>query len=457
MGTGVYSTNAVHIYKDDAVKLGFPGDINYVLPAIFLGCDDISPTRDTTVSFIQGDDCQYLDIYKPNIHDIGMEHNVFHEKHGPLIRARSKDGHDLYLPSFTGTLVRGDDPQFYTTWSWSMTDTKCLIWEHTRNELYFGGITNHWTIHVIEPFYRNGFLVTGKVTWMSSESFKYGLYDGITDPYFFLNSHPELFHTSFRDYAWDTTECDIIVPEIVSYPDKDKHILDGGIESACALEALNSLKANTNNVQNLFSIIDLAKGLLHPAKLPSLLKALPKRGAKALTSDAWLKYRYVYKTTLSDIEEMTRFIIQGLDHSNTITLRGGMSTPKGTCRVRISAKMKDLSQFAFLQKYGVAPDLYNFWDSIPFSFVVDWFVGIGDFAQQISDQQWAMNFDIVSCTTSWKWMDNIQTTLGPVPFTHYQRFVTSTAPPFVPYSSDSVSDKTLIKRILDGVALLLGK
>ena len=262
---------------------------------------------------------------------------------------------------------------------------------------------------------------------------------------------------TFEDRPWPQEKGELVIPDIISYPDKNKHILLSGIESSCALEALNSLKANTNNIQNIFSIIDLAKGLLHPSKLPSLLRSLPKRGARSLSADAWLKYRYVYKTTLADVEEMTRFIIQGLDHSNTITLRGGMTTSGGTCRVRISAKMEDLSQYAYLQKYGVAPDLYNFWDSIPFSFVVDWLVGIGDFAQQISDQQWAMNFNVVSCTTSWKWTDSIQTTLGPVPFTHYQRFVTSNAPAFVPYSSDTVSDQTLIKRLIDGAALLLGK
>lgn len=455
MGTKVYSNNAVHIYNDDAVKLGFPDDIYYVMPGLFLGSDDPSLTRDVTVSFIEGNDCQYLDVYNPNIRDIGMEHNVFHEKHGPLLRARN--GYTLYLPAFSGVVVDERDSSYYTEYYWSMSATECFMWKHMRYESYLDGICNYWTIKVMEPYIKDGYLRYGKSTWISSETFRYGQYDGVRDPNFFLDNHPELFTISFNDNSWPESGGDIILPEILSYPDKDEHILDGGIESACALEALNSLKANTNNVQNLFAIIDLAKGLLHPTKLPSLLKALPKRGAKSLTSDAWLKYRYVYKTTLSDIEEMTRFIIQGLDHSNTITLRGGMTTPKGTCRIRINAKMKDLSQFAFLQKYGVAPDLYNIWDSIPFSFVVDWFAGIGDFAQQISDQQWAMNFDIVSCTTSWKWMDNIQTTLGPVPFTHYQRFVTSTAPPFIPYSSDTVSDKTLIKRIIDGAALLLGK
>lgn len=419
--------------------------------------DDISYTKNETVSFIEGNDCQYVDYYNPNpyIQDIGMEHNVYHEKHGPLVRF--KFGNQLYLPTFQGTIYEDDDPKMYTTWSWSMTPTRCFLWRHRRQRLYLQGIVNDWDIEVIEPVFLNGRLCYGTVTYMD-DYFSYGKHDGITDPYYFINEHPEYFNKYINRHAWDSSGvADIIIPDIISYPDKHDHVLSGGIESACALEALNSLKANTNNIQNIFAVIDLAKGLLHPSKLPSLLKALPKRGAKSLTSDAWLKYRYVYKTTLSDIEEMTRFIIQGLDHSNTITLRGGMTTPKGTCRVRINAKMKDLSQFAYLQKYGVAPDLYNIWDSIPFSFVVDWFTGIGDFAQQISDQQWAMNFDIVSCTTSWKWTDSIQTTLGPVPFTHYQRFVTSTAPPFVPYSSDTVSDVTLIKRIIDGAALLLGK
>lgn len=456
MGTSVYSTVAVSIYKTEAVKLGFPDDILYVRPGLVLDGDE-SLFKDVTVSFIEGNDCQYVDIYNLGIHDIGMEHNVYHEKHGPI--ARLREGSTIYLPSFYGSIPDDEDgPSFYRTYSWTMTPKRCFMWSHRRWKRSYSNICNTWTIHLIEPYYEDNIFRYGKVTWMSTETFQYGQFDGITDPNFFFTEHPELLHKSFNDDAWTPAgNCDLVIPEVISYPDKDKHILTGGIESASALEALNSLKANTNNVQNIFSIIDLAQGLLHPSKLPSLLKALPKRGAKSLTSDAWLKYRYVYKTTLSDIEEMTRFIIQGLDHSNTVTLRGGMTTPGGTCRVRINAKLKDLDQFAFLQKYGVAPDLYNIWDMIPYSFIVDWFVGIGDFAQQISNQQWAMNFNVVSCTTSWKWTDYIQTSLGSVPFTHYQRFVTSTAPPFVPYSTDTVSDRTLIKRIIDGAALLLGK
>ena len=455
MGTNVYSTNSVSIFMTDAVKFGFPDDIWYVFPGLILDCDD-SLLKNTTVSFVEGNDCRYLDIYNPNIQDIGMEHNVFHEKHGPLARVRRE--HEVYLPSFTGTVqLDDDDPSSFSTYYWSMSPTYCIMWSHQRYKTSNHGICNGWRYSVREPYFENGILKVGKVTQMRDMTFTDGKYDGITDPAFFVSNRPDLFSTFTNDVSWTPVTGDLIFPKVLSYPDENRHILTGGIESSCALEALNSLKANTNNMQNIFSIINLAQGLLHPSKLPSLLRALPKRGAKTLTSDAWLKYRYVYKTTLSDIEEMTRFIIQGLDHSNTITLRGGLSTPGGTCRVRINAKMKDLNQFAFLQQYGVAPDLYNIWDSIPFSFVVDWFVGIGDFAQQISDQQWSMNFDIVSCTTSWKWTDNIQTTLGPVPFTHYQRFVTSTAPPFVPYSSDTVSDRTLIKRIIDGAALLLGK
>lgn len=454
MGTSVYGYYAPSIDGENTVKLGFPADIHYVKPGLFLG-DDKSLSKDVTVSFVEGDDCQYLDVYNPYIKDIGMEHNVFHEKHGPL--ARMRRGNTLFLPSFSGTVVNKDDSSYYKTWSWSMTPTKCLMWTHERWRSYLYDTCNSWLIFQIEPIFKGSTLSYGKITRMGTRFFYSGEYDGITDPYFFLSEHPEYFTVTFDDRPWPSEKGELIIPDIISYPDKKKHILQSGIVSSCALEALNSLKANTNNIQNLFSIIDLAKGLLHPSKLPSLLRSLPKRGAKSLSADAWLKYRYVYKTTLADIDEMTRFIIQGLDHSNTITLRGGMSTSAGTCRVRISAKMQDLSQYAYLQKYGVAPDLYNIWDSIPFSFVVDWLVGIGDFAQQISDQQWAMNFDVVSCTTSWKWTDTIQTTLGPVPFTHYQRFVTSNAPAFVPYSSDTVSDRTLIKRLIDGAALLLGK
>jgi hypothetical protein len=108
-------------------------------------------------------------------------------------------------------------------------------------------------------------------------------------------------------------------------------------------------------------------------------------------SDAWLAYRYSYQTTRSDIEEAIDFVhrnmdLSALDTSNGLLCYGKATTlykdVEVTCRCRLRLVSKELEYFkqlwVTLYTYGLAPNLYVLWDMLPYSFIVDWFIPLGD-------------------------------------------------------------------------------
>lgn len=102
-------------------------------------------------------------------------------------------------------------------------------------------------------------------------------------------------------------------------------------------------------------------------------------------------------------------------------------------------------------------DAYNVWDMIPLSFVADWFLPIGDFLEDFS-QNWVADsaiFDIATVTTSWKWSHTIRDASGDYEISYYSRSVTSEPPEFESYSEDP-STKTVLKRVVDAAALIVG-
>jgi len=129
-------------------------------------------------------------------------------------------------------------------------------------------------------------------------------------------------------------------------------------------------------------------------------KRLVKEGRRVLRNktakyagDAWLKYRYAYNTTKMDVEQATRVISKGLLKPLTPerVLRGRVNIVDGEARVKMRLHENTGDMFAMLMlnsdKVGLMPSLYNLWDMVPFSFVVDWVYPIGDILQDI-DQRW---------------------------------------------------------------------
>lgn len=123
------------------------------------------------------------------------------------------------------------------------------------------------------------------------------------------------------------------------------------------------------------------------------------RNAVKATCSAWLGYRYAYSTTVGDAYDALKYVDRQINK-----LAAGYDTTHAsygvkhfrnefgedvTIRCRINYKNKEIPDvLAAWQKHwelGMEPNLYVVWDMIPFSFMVDWFTDIGDWASVLSD------------------------------------------------------------------------
>jgi hypothetical protein len=146
------------------------------------------------------------------------------------------------------------------------------------------------------------------------------------------------------------------------------------------LEACQSVPTlNDNSISNLIEIVGFIKSLVVDHKIE-----FPKR-----LQDVWLQYRYVYKTSELDIKEAIKFAkrymsLGTLDRK--LKLYGQSETTVFDsivkCRCTLEIKPNEMGYVSkiwnALQTYGLTPDFYVIWDMIPYSFIVDWFIPVGD-------------------------------------------------------------------------------
>jgi hypothetical protein len=208
--------------------------------------------------------------------------------------------------------------------------------------------------------------------------------------------------------------------------------------------------ANDNNIQNVSSIIAMIRAIVLEHSVP-----LPKSW-----QDAWLQYRYVYKTTKSDIEENISFLRRNLSVLDTGLSTYGIThrTVNGidvTMRCDIKMKRRELSTLKKLGEalymYGLSPDLYIIWDSIPFSFIVDWFLPVGDLASAV-DRRNAFsrgNYEFESIIYSLSYeIDGCR---------YYSRWVEKDLKPLqaLYWFEPNAGTKTVLARIIDTAALII--
>lgn len=233
----------------------------------------------------------------------------------------------------------------------------------------------------------------------------------------------------------------------------DRHARPVGLDAKLTSEAIANTSFNSNSIANLLDIFDTANKL-RKGDFASLFLDFKKGGKVA--ADAWLKYRYVYSTTRADLQELVRYKTNG----EPTVCRAGEQAGNGLMHVKIklAPKSNQLGKLVDrLTGVGLAPNAYNLWDLVPFSFVVDWFVGIGDFLEGITQYGRVAAYDIMSVTTSWKWSDKITKSHTTARFVFYERTVSPSAPAYVPYvESRSASGETILKRCADTVALIGG-
>lgn len=175
--------------------------------------------------------------------------------------------------------------------------------------------------------------------------------------------------------------------------------------AGCGAAYLNMIEnmpqSTTNQIENIVpllkDIIDLGTAV-KKGNVMSLIDACKK--SMFDPKDIWLKYRYVYTTTKSDLEEFCALTqrISALNElaCKEITLHGTYVYNGITFRCCGDFEMSSLLPSDFLAKlrqYGVRISVANMWDIIPFSFMIDWFTHIGDFLHEAEARQDALVYE----------------------------------------------------------------
>lgn len=213
-----------------------------------------------------------------------------------------------------------------------------------------------------------------------------------------------------------------------------------------AIDKLPVLEQNT--FANIVEIVNTLRSFADGFDMSDL------RSLKKTASDLWLRYRYQYNTTVSDMEEVTNAVarLQAIMGEPVSTYGGASQNGVSvTCQVKIMVPSFS-SVNDFLKRINLRPTLSNVWDVIPYSFVVDWFFKVGPFLEDL--QKWidSPTMDIQEVWYSvWQSRDDKDVGLR---VKEYGRWRGN--PPSLPYfTSHTASSKTIGMRAADAVALVL--
>jgi hypothetical protein len=223
------------------------------------------------------------------------------------------------------------------------------------------------------------------------------------------------------------------------------------------LDALDKVPIlNENSLGNIVEFTSFLKGIIidHRIDIPRSL------------SSAWLSYRYAYTTTKLDVQEAVGFVRRCYGQD---LLGSGIScygrhvfeykdlTVTVKCRLDVRQKeLETLDKIACaLYQYGLSPSFYVIWDMIPYSFIVDWFIPVGDILSGFDKtRMYERSYDI---SNIWFSISYSGTDKG-TPYSVYTRFGSDSLPEFQGYytleNKGTASTKVLGYRILDSLSLL---
>lgn len=332
----------------------------------------------------------------------------------------------------------------------------------------------------------HGTAVTSKVDYVppSSIAFQTGVwYANIT--------------LSAREYSWQTSSL-----SRVSTADSNLNI--GGIfESGARLlreerkridyTVVDGLRSNMSNaicqqakaldVNGIAYISDLIK-IVADLRNGNITKAVSKISAAnsftkrvRVAADAYLASRYGATLTWSDTKKLVKSvqdaILSELKYRiarSSFTQQFSTNNPNFGSNVTMEEHCKCVydpagegmrAGLSKLYTWDTFPTLENTWDLVPFSFVLDWFLPVGDFLNQYDNNILAQTLPIVDVMTSTKYTVRIPpkvlawntSAAGDIMFTEYTRSLGSTLPPIIPSFSGTES----FHNVLEFGAIILQK
>jgi hypothetical protein len=229
------------------------------------------------------------------------------------------------------------------------------------------------------------------------------------------------------------------------------------LQQAAYLDCLDHVpQLNENSLANIIEVVQLLKGIIidHKVDIPDSLSSL------------WLSYRYTYGTGKSDLEDAIRFqkrVVDSVIFHQGFTCYGiadqEIDGTLVTCRCHITLRQRELEYLekisTGLYRYGLSPSFYVIWDLIPYSFIVDWFIPVGDILSALDKRRmYDRTYDMSDIWFSLKY--EVADDLGR--YSAYTRWSSSGLPEFQGYYSlediGTPSQKTIGFRILDALSLI---
>lgn len=224
------------------------------------------------------------------------------------------------------------------------------------------------------------------------------------------------------------------------------------------LDALQNVpRLSDNSISNLLELIGFIKALVVERRID-----IPKS-----LSDLWLQYRYVYKTTEMDVKQAISFVKRHIDLGNwkrmttygtsALSFDGVDFVARATMKV-IPKQLPTVEKiWKALYTYGLSPSFYAVWDMIPFSFIADWFLPIGDvMAAWDAERVYTQYYDVKNIMFSISYSTEAE---GIGLIRCYTRWLSTTPLPLRGYyqlESNGPSAKTFAYRVLDTASLILG-
>lgn len=210
----------------------------------------------------------------------------------------------------------------------------------------------------------------------------------------------------------------------------------------------NLPQAQQNLIANICDIVAAIKSFSSGFKE---LKSVIEAG-----KEAWLSYRYVYNTTVSDAQEIERLAERLCDlvsSSSNLVSYGGCTIEGITYHCAI---VIDASQFipddilSGFKQLGGRINLTNVWDMIPFSFMVDWFFDVSSILERFDT--WVESGELPIKQIWYSFYSSYEDCRTSV----YGRWLGS-KPSLPPYSStrSSASGKTIVMRVADALSIFL--
>jgi len=167
-------------------------------------------------------------------------------------------------------------------------------------------------------------------------------------------------------------------------------ILPGSWAQGLETAYIQACKALPDATVNMGANILEAASLLASLFSGDIFAEIPKSARQA-----WLAYRYQYKTTQLDVREI-KSVISRLDQLISVNdVRTYGSYVRGDVRYQVGFSI-DSSQILpndvseTLHKFGLELNALNVWDIIPYSFVVDWFIPVGQVIEYFQDMGYSV-------------------------------------------------------------------